>query len=89
MRILIQSCLLLAALMIGLTGCSEPGPAEQAGEKIDETVEQAREAVEDTVEEPGPAEKAGEAVDEAVDEAADSAKKAADNVEEMGEDAVY
>ncbi|MGY6554063.1 MAG: hypothetical protein ACXIUM_06035 [Wenzhouxiangella sp.] len=32
---------------MALTGCREPGPAEEAGREIDDTVEEARDAFED------------------------------------------
>jgi len=65
--------------LILLVGCSDPGPAEEAGEEIDEAVQEA----EDAVDPPGPAERTGRAVDEtvedaheAIDEAAKDARKA-------------
>ncbi|MBA4743568.1 MAG: hypothetical protein H2060_12775 [Azoarcus sp.] len=48
-----------------LVGCDEPGPAEKAGAKIDESVE----SVKDAVDPDGPAENAGEEIDEAVERA--------------------
>lgn len=52
---------LLAALLMA-AGCdTDQGPAEQAGEQIDETAEKARQSVEDTVE------SAGDAVEEGAD----------------------
>jgi hypothetical protein len=51
------------AVVIALTvGCDTQGPAEKAGEQIDE-------AVEELSQPQGPAEEAGEAVDDAADEA--------------------
>lgn len=47
-----------------LSGCSEPGPAEQAGKEIDEAVEEVRERIDPA----GPAEQAGREIDEAVEE---------------------
>jgi hypothetical protein len=45
------------------TGCSEKkGPAEKAGEKIDETVDK----VKDALDPKGPAEKTGEKIDKAL-----------------------
>lgn len=71
------------AIMIAFTlGCDTQGPAEQAGEQIDE-------AVEEISQPQGPAEEAGEAVDDAVDEAKEelkkAGKKAGEAVEEAGE----
>lgn len=57
---------LLLALAIPfavLLGCSEPGPAEKAGSKVDEAVE----SVKDAIDPAGPAEKVGEKIDDAVD----------------------
>jgi hypothetical protein len=46
-------------------GCEKEGPAEKAGKKIDEAVEE----VADEVDNDGPAEEVGEAIDETVEEA--------------------
>ncbi|AUN95098.1 hypothetical protein [Pseudazoarcus pumilus] len=46
-----------------LVGCDEPGPAEKAGAKVDQAVED----VKDAIEQDGPAEEAGEEIDNAVD----------------------
>ncbi|HEV8713952.1 MAG TPA: hypothetical protein VGX03_14140 [Candidatus Binatia bacterium] len=47
------------------TGCVEKkGPAQRAGEQIDRTVENMKDAIDP----PGPAEKAGRRVDRAVDD---------------------
>ena len=53
---------MLASGAFVLTGCPEKGPAEKAGEKVDETVDKVKEAVDPS----GPAEKAGEKIDEAL-----------------------
>ena len=55
----------LPAIVLGLGACEDKGPAESAGENIDQAVEQAKEAVDPE----GPAERAGEKIDEAVDKA--------------------
>jgi hypothetical protein len=61
--------LLAAAVMAaGLFGCEREGPAERAGERIDETTERGRDRVEDTFERQGPAERTGERMDRAVDD---------------------
>ncbi len=39
--------MLLAVLALGLAACEKEGPAERAGEKIDEAVESAGDAIED------------------------------------------
>ena len=46
-----------------LVGCSDQGPAEEAGEQVDEAVEDARDAVDPA----GPAEEAGREIDDAVE----------------------
>ena len=56
--------LLLIMMIFGISGCSE-GPAERAGKKVDEAVEDAGEAVED----------AKEKVEDAVEEQKKKAKK--------------
>lgn len=68
---LLQTVLLTAGavVMMAMLGCESEGPAEEAGERIDEAVEELREPQ-------GPAEQAGESVDEAVDEAKEELKKA-------------
>lgn len=63
--------MLLAVPLVVLAGCSDPGPAEKAGESIDKAVEDVR----DRLDPQGPAESAGEKVDEAVE----SVKEAFDN----------
>ena len=62
-----NSLSLLAAVLLGVVvpfaGCeAEKGPAERAGQAIDKSVQD----VKDAVTNPGPAEKAGRAVDKAV-----------------------
>ncbi len=42
--------ILSALACLALAGCSEKGPAEQAGENVDEAVEQVKDAVEDAAE---------------------------------------
>jgi len=60
-RIALALC--IAGLALGTTACPEKGPAEKAGEKIDETVDKLTHPGEGTVE------RAGRKVDEAVDKA--------------------
>lgn len=50
--------ILSALACLTLVGCSEKGPAEQAGENLDQAVEQAKDAVEE----------AGEKIDQAVED---------------------
>jgi hypothetical protein len=66
---IIYGVALVAALASCLTlgGCRKKGPAERAGEKIDDAVEK----MEDAIDPKGPAEKAGRAVDDAVDDLKD------------------
>lgn len=59
----------LFALGALLVGCSEPGPAEQAGEQIDEGIEA-------ITPDQGPMESMGESMDEAYEEAKESAQEA-------------
>jgi hypothetical protein len=55
----------LPALVLGLGACEDKGPAESAGQEIDQAVEKAKEAVDPQ----GPAERAGEKMDEAAEKA--------------------
>jgi hyperosmotically inducible protein len=64
--------LLIAA---GLFACEQKGPAEKAGEKIDQTVEKAQEKIEDATKPEGPMEKAGKKVDEVVEDTKETIKK--------------
>lgn len=43
----IMSALLLSILTVSLSACDQQGPVEEAGEKVDETVEETGEAIED------------------------------------------
>lgn len=70
----------LATLLI-LNGCDRQGPAEAAGEKIDQAVEDTREQAADLYDEikpqpPGPAEQAGKALDDARDAAGEKLEAA-------------
>ncbi|HUD52807.1 hypothetical protein [Parvibaculum sp.] len=53
---------LVLPLMGALAACDDDGPAEKAGEKIDN----AGQSLKDAVDPPGPAEKAGRDVDKAI-----------------------
>lgn len=69
----LSSALLGAVLAIGLggflTGCEQEGPAERAGERVDETVEQTKEAVDEALEKTGEqVEQAGDAIREKTQE---------------------
>lgn len=43
----IAAALLVSPLMIGLSACQDQGPMEEAGEAVDDTVDDAGDAVED------------------------------------------
>lgn len=60
--------MLLAIPFAVLVGCSDPGPAEKAGQSIDKAVEDVR----DKLDPAGPAESAGEKVDDAVERMKDA-----------------
>ncbi|GAB4510604.1 MAG: hypothetical protein Tsb0026_12680 [Sulfuricaulis sp.] len=66
-----SASLLIAA---GLFACEQKGPAEKAGEKIDQTVEKAKDKVEDVTKPEGPMEKTGKKIDEAVDKTKEAVK---------------
>ncbi len=61
---------IILSVLAGLTlaGCGEKGPAEQAGEKVDQAVEQAKDA----------AAEAGQKAEEAIDAAAQKTEQAVD-----------
>ncbi|MFW5454251.1 hypothetical protein [Thioalkalivibrio sulfidiphilus] len=48
-----------------LAGCSDSGPAQETGQRIDDAVQDAQDAISP----PGPFEAAGRKIDDAVDEA--------------------
>lgn len=50
--------------VIAFVSCKKKGPAEKAGEKMDDAIE----SIQDVVNPKGPVEKAGEKVDEALGE---------------------
>lgn len=69
-------CITLAVIFLGLTiGCSDPGPAEKAGEKVDETVD----SVEEALDPAGPAEKAGRKVDETMENIGEAVEPDSEN----------
>jgi predicted lipoprotein len=68
---------IMAALALSVVACRQEGAAERAGAKIDEAIEDTREAGEEALEDAGEAlEDAGEAVEETAEEAAEKARKA-------------
>jgi ABC-type protease/lipase transport system fused ATPase/permease subunit len=58
----------------GLLACERKGTAQKVGEKIDTSVEQAKDKVQDVVNPKGPMEKAGENIDETVDKTKEAVK---------------
>lgn len=64
MRSICMSLGLAFLLGLALSGCREPGPAEEAGRDIDDTIEEARDAFEDLGDD---AEDAWEDLEEEVD----------------------
>jgi hypothetical protein len=59
--------LLGLALVATTVACGNRGSGERAGEKIDEAVEDTKDAVGDAVDNDGPIEEAGEKVDDKLD----------------------
>lgn len=67
---IIHTLLLITSLSLAVLtfGCKSEGPAEKAGETIDQTIENTKDALKDASDKitgKGPAEKAGEKIDEA------------------------
>jgi hypothetical protein len=61
----------IATLLIMLSGCEKEGPAEQAGENIDDAVEEMQDNVEDTRDKAmEKMEQAGDEIESATDSAA-------------------
>lgn len=58
--------LLLAAMTLGIAGCEKEGSLEEAGEALDERIEDARDDIEDAAEE------AAEDVEEAAEDVEDA-----------------
>lgn len=59
---------LLLTTFIGLTACQEKGPAEKAGESIDNAVENMGDKIEDATDEAGgKLEEAGDAIEDKTD----------------------
>ena len=69
---------LSAVFAIGLYGCDQKGPAEEAGESLDDAADN----VKDQFDQQGPAEKAGEAVDDAIDEAGEKIEDAGEKMQQ-------
>ena len=69
--------IMTVSLALMTFGCKSEGPAEEVGEKIDQSIEKTKDAVEDvsdTITGKGPAEKAGEKIDEAAEAVKESVK---------------
>ncbi|MCF8178531.1 MAG: BON domain-containing protein [Sulfuritalea sp.] len=78
--------LALSMLMLGgLAACSEPGPAETAGRKIDQTADAAGKTMVEAADKVG--EKMGEAADKVGDKVGDAADKVGDKVGEQSDKA--
>jgi hypothetical protein len=73
---------LLTSLLV-LNGCDNKGPAEQAGEQVDQAAKKMKEEAgplfDNATAKPGPAEEAGRTLDEA-------REQAGDKIEQIGED---
>jgi len=68
---------ILAALALSVVACRDEGSAERAGRKIDEAVQDTREAGEQALDDAGEAlDDAGDAVSEAAEDAREKARKA-------------
>lgn len=82
-----RSILLILSILLFATACgNDDGKAEQAGEAIDNAMEEAKETIED-LDGDGPAEEAGEAVDDALESAKKKSQEAIEAAEEaMAED---
>lgn len=64
LRKFIIGAAIVLPIMGALAACDDKGPAEKAGEKIDN----AAQSMKDTIDPPGPAEKAGRSIDDTFDE---------------------
>jgi hypothetical protein len=60
---LVAVAIALSLVTLPLAGCEHEGPAERAGEKVDNAVDKTKDALDPR----GPAEKAGKEVDDALD----------------------
>ncbi len=69
---MLSTMLCVGLLVAALGGCEREGPMERAGKKMDEAVENLREATKKE----GPAERAGKKIDKAAEEAEEAAREA-------------
>ncbi len=65
---IITICILI--LSLSLNACSQPGPAEKAGERLDEIGDNIKEG-QDPLKKKGTAEKVGESIDETLNQHSD------------------
>lgn len=86
---LLNILLLTSVTAFGLAACDNKGPAEQAGEKLDNSVEQLQEKSKEAlgIEEKSTLEKAGEQLDEAAESVKESAVDLKDGAAEQAENA--
>lgn len=92
MKNAIISLLAVSALSFGLAACEKKGPAEQAGEKIDNATEAVGEKIDNAAETAGEktdnaTETAGEKVDNAVDAVGEKLKEAGQDIQRAADDA--
>jgi len=71
---------LLTATTLGVTACSDPGPAEEAGQNVDDAFEDMRDGLQDAADE------VQEWGQDAVDSIEDGAEEASDAVEDTVDD---
>jgi len=64
----VQSVLVVIALLFSFAACDKPGPAEKAGQEIDNAVEKAGDKIEDATDEAGDKlEDAGDKIEDSTD----------------------
>lgn len=73
--------LLIAAILVAPIGCQKKGPAERAGARIDEMVDNLEKGRPLTYE-PGPGEKAGRALDDTVDRVGESVERTGERMQD-------
>jgi hypothetical protein len=73
MRTRLGATIAVSVLLLAVPGCREEGPAERAGQKIDEAVEKLRHGDE------GPGEEAGRKIDETVEEVEEAVEDATES----------
>ncbi len=73
---------LLSLLSLVFAGCETEGPAEKAGKKIDESIQNLKEKAHDVMEDQGPAEKTDEKIDQAVENVKEKSQDLRDRLQE-------